>query len=406
MLRPTKAASALRALAPALLLASVLGSGGCEVSTGSAPPVPTSVRIAGDSVHLHVGEGAVLPAAALDRRGNPVEGARLVWSSSDPAVAPVDSAGRVTGARPGRAEVTARLQGASGAGATVAVRVTPRPDRLEIGADTIVVPAPGPSRLCEQRVTATLYDRSGTPSSPPAAIHYAVEDTAVAGVNRYTGGTAGITTGYVFGKRAGETRVVASSNPLSPADGYQDTAVVRVLPGTPARVSITARSGESLTGVLSRGDTVHLEGRVVNECAGPVSGPAPTFSSGNPSVLEVTPEGRVTAREAGSGYVYATRDALRDSVPFSVYDHRVLPADTTVLVGDTVTFRASIAFSPGDFQDWPGAAWSSSDPAVGRLLDEGAGTIVRVLAAGEGEATITAQRAGRATARLRVVGRP
>ncbi|HEX2188139.1 MAG TPA: hypothetical protein VHG51_04540, partial [Longimicrobiaceae bacterium] len=299
-----------------------------------------------------------------------------------------------------------RLQGSTGAGATVAVRVTARPDRLEIGVDTLVVPAPGPSWQCEQRVAATLYDRSGKPFNPPAAIHYVVEDTTVAGVKRYGGGTAGITTGYVFGKRPGVTRVIASTSPLSPENGYQDTAVVRVLPGSPARVSVAARSGEYLTTVLSRGDTLHLEGSVVNECAGTVAGPSPTFSSGNPSVLEVSPEGRVVARRAGSGHVYATWSALRDSVPFSVYDHRVLPADTTVFVGDTVTFRASIAFTEGAFQDWPGAAWSISDPAVGRLLDEGAGTTMRVLAAAEGEATVTAERVGRATARLRVVRRP
>lgn len=406
MFRPAKPASALRTLAPALLLASVLGSAGCEGATDPTPPVPATVRIAGDSVHLHVGEGAVLPAAALDTQGNPVAGARLVWSSSAPEVAPVDSAGRVTGARPGRAEVTARLEGTSGAGATVAVRVTPRPDRLEIGVDTVAVAAPGPSRSCERPVRATLYDRSGNPVSPPAAIHYSVEDTTIAGVARYSGGTAGITTGYVFGKRPGTTRVIASSNVLSPADGYRDTAVVRVLPGSPARVEIAARPGGSLTSVLSRGDTVHLAGSAVNECGGPVAGPAPTFSSGNASVLEVSPEGRVVAREAGHGYVHAAWGALRDSVSFSVYDHRVLPADTTVFVGDTVTFHASIAFSSGEFQTWPGAAWSTSDPAVARLLGEGAGTTMRVLAAGEGEATVTAQRGGRATARLRVVRRP
>ncbi|HEX2189584.1 MAG TPA: Ig-like domain-containing protein, partial [Longimicrobiaceae bacterium] len=95
MLHPVKATSAL-------LLALALG-GGCEVATEAAPPVPTQVRIAGDSVHLHVGEGAVLPAAALDAAGNPVEDARLAWSSSDSTVAAVDSAGRVTAVRPGRA---------------------------------------------------------------------------------------------------------------------------------------------------------------------------------------------------------------------------------------------------------------------------------------------------------------
>ncbi|HEU0077115.1 MAG TPA: Ig-like domain-containing protein, partial [Longimicrobiaceae bacterium] len=344
-------------------------------------------------------EGAVVPAAALDRRGEPVPGARLSWSSSDPSVASVDSAGHVLALRPGRADVSVRIQGSSGQAASIGVRVAPRPDRLEIGRDTLVVAAPGNDFWCEVRVTATQYDRSGSPMFGQA-VSYSVEDTTVAVVRRRSGGTTGITTGFLTGRSPGETRLIASAN------GYQDTAVVKVLPGGPARVLISPRAGESLASVLTRGDTVQLEARVVNECGGTVSGPAPAFTSGKPEVLEVSPGGRVVAREVGYGYVYAGWSALRDSVSFSVYDYRLLPADTTVAVGDTVTYRAFISFSPGVFQSWAGPAWASSDSTVARPLDSRFGPEMRILAAREGEATVTAERGETVRGRLRVVRRP
>lgn len=388
----------LHRLVTVLLVPAALSAAGCEAGTEPSPAVPAEVRIAGDSVHLFVGEGAVIPAEAVDDRGNPVPDAPLRWSSSDSSVVSVDSAGHVLALRPGRAEVSAALGGSQGLRATVAIGVDPRPDRLELPLDTFVVKAPGGG--CEVSVRATLYDRSGRPLNPPAAVDYAVEDTTVAVVRRRSGGTAGITTGYLSGRGAGETRLVAS------ASGYRDTALVRVLPGSPSRVTIAARTGESLRSVLTRGDTVHLEGRVVNECGGVVSGPTPTFTSGNASVFDVSPDGRVVAREVGYGYVYATWNSVRDSLSFSVYDYRVLPADTTVFAGDTVAYRASISFSPGVFESWPGAAWSTSDTTVARLLDGPFGTSMRILAAKEGEATVTAERGGSARARLRVVRRP
>lgn len=384
----------LRRLVPALLAAAAL-AGGCDATEPDAA-VPTQVRIAADSVQLYVGEGAVVSAAALDARGEPVPGARLSWSSSDPAVAAVDSAGRVLALRPGRSDVSVRLQGASGNAATVGVRVAPRPDRLEIGRDTIVIAAPGPAMSCEVTVVPALYDRSGA-RVIGQYVTYAVEDTSVAGVRRTSGGTSGLVTGFVFGKRAGETRLIATSN------GYQDTALVRVLPGSPSAVRVSYAPGLQ-NGSLAVGDTLRVQGQVVNECGRPVPDLPVTFVGGNPAIAEVSPSGRVLGRAAGSTYAFGSWQGKRDSVSISVAEHRILPADTTVFVGDTVTLRGSVRYGPGDFVRGF-FRFVTSDSTVARLLERRPEN-QQVLGVREGEAFITAEGAGSARARLRVVRRP
>jgi hypothetical protein len=381
-----------------VLLAAALAAA-CDAGTGPGPsPVPTRVRIAADSVQLYVGEGAVIPAAALDEDGEPVPGARLSWSTSDPAVVAVDSAGRVLALRPGRAEVGVHLPGASAQAASIGVRVAPRPDRLEIGRDTVTIVAPGTATACEVTVSPALFDRTGARVFGQA-VSYAVEDTTVAGVRRGSGGTAGIVNGYVFGRRAGETRLIASSA------GYQDTALVRVLPGSPSAVRVF-RAPEWPEGSLTPGDTLRVRGEVVNQCGRPVPELPVTFSSGAPAVVEVSPSGRVLGLAAGTAYVIGSwQQARRDSVPVNVAEYRILPADTTVFVGDTFTLRGTMNFGGGAAPVYPGLfRYAGSDSTVVRLLERGEPQ--RAVAVGEGEALVTAERAGRARARVRVLRRP
>jgi hypothetical protein len=74
-----------------------------------------------------------------------------------------------------------------------------------------------------------------------------------------------------------------------------------------------------------------------------------------------------------------------------------------VLVGDTVTLRGSVRYGPGEFVRGS-FRYATSDASVARLLERSQEQ--RVVAAGEGEALITAEGAGSARARLRVVRRP
>lgn len=378
------------------LLAAALLAGGCDSSKPSEPaPTAAAVRVAADSVRLFTGEGAVIAASAVDARGNPVPGAALAWSSSDTAVAVVDPAGHVLGVRPGTATVSVSLVGGSGGRASVAVRVEPHPDRLEIP-DTVVLRAPGSG--CSIPVVAVLYDRAGNPvervSTP--LVGFTVRDTSVADrdPNYRGGGTSALVSIVLAGKRAGETRLIAS------AAGYQDTAVVRVGAGTPTRLGITPFAPYP----VAVGDTLRFSGRVYNECGGAMP-QLPTFSSGRPAVGEVSPDGRLVARAAGHALVRASWGSLADSVYVTVNEYRLLPADTTVFVGDTVVYRAFVADSTGVFRPFTGA-FATSDSAVARVAGSGQGSEQPVLAVGAGEARVSVHVFAGATARLRVVKRP
>ncbi len=94
-------------VAPALLVA------GCDGSP-QGPEVPWSVAVAPETLTLAVGQSRALAASARYPNGNDLPAFNVAWSSSDTAVAAVDSAGKVTARRAGQARVTASTAGKQG----------------------------------------------------------------------------------------------------------------------------------------------------------------------------------------------------------------------------------------------------------------------------------------------------
>ena len=114
------------------------------------PPQPASVTVAPGAVRLvAIDETAQLAAEVRDQRGQVMTGAAVAWSSSDGAVAVVDTAGLVRAAGQGTATVTASAGDASNtAEITVAqevsaIVVSPTAARLGAVGDTVrLVAAP------------------------------------------------------------------------------------------------------------------------------------------------------------------------------------------------------------------------------------------------------------------------
>jgi hypothetical protein len=125
------------AMAAVVLLAAACGDG-----TGPAPR-PTSLAVSSREVSL--GDGAVdtLTATVLDQRGRPIEGAAVRWTVADTAVAKVDSAGVLTGSRPGTtfAFATLALEGGSTLRDSARVTVRTTPARVEVIGRGFVTPA-------------------------------------------------------------------------------------------------------------------------------------------------------------------------------------------------------------------------------------------------------------------------
>jgi len=72
------------------------------------------VEILGDTLVIPYAGIGRLTAALFDAQGKGVTGARVVWKSLTPALAPVDSVGRVYGLHDGVARVSATVDGVTG----------------------------------------------------------------------------------------------------------------------------------------------------------------------------------------------------------------------------------------------------------------------------------------------------
>jgi hypothetical protein len=130
-----------------------------------SPPPPVALVIAaltlfdragnpvGDAMRLTAGDTLRLDARATASDGSAVQTAGIAWTSQNPAVATVDSAGKVTARTPGNVTVSA------GAGSVV------RTLALTVAQRTIAQPAP--TRPVPPRTTAPPAADTGAVAAPP-----------------------------------------------------------------------------------------------------------------------------------------------------------------------------------------------------------------------------------------------
>jgi len=120
-MRPS-AARRHRTVTAAIAVSLVGWSGGCLFPSDTSGDL--HVEILGGTSQLYIGDSVTVGARVVDRRGSLVGNISFRFESSDPSVVFVDSAGRVTGIGPGRAEVRASaVQLADAAPAALPVRV-------------------------------------------------------------------------------------------------------------------------------------------------------------------------------------------------------------------------------------------------------------------------------------------
>lgn len=131
-------------------------------ATVTGPARGSVLRIAPDSLVLQAGTSGAFTATLRDAAGAEIPNQVIKWSSSDAAVATVDSAGRVRALTPGTARMTATL-GALSASATV--RVRPGPSTLRISPDSLVLNLGASGRL-----TAVVRDAAGNVVTGPAPV--------------------------------------------------------------------------------------------------------------------------------------------------------------------------------------------------------------------------------------------
>ncbi|MBB4634870.1 Ig-like domain-containing protein [Longimicrobium terrae] len=122
-------------------------------ATASGPARGAVLRIAPDSLVLQAGTTGAFTATLRDAAGAEIPNQVIVWTSSNAAVAVVDSTGRVRALTAGTVIITARL-GALSASATV--RVRSGPSTLRISPDSLVLALGSTGTL-----TAVVRDAAG-----------------------------------------------------------------------------------------------------------------------------------------------------------------------------------------------------------------------------------------------------
>ncbi|HJS42319.1 MAG TPA: Ig-like domain-containing protein, partial [Gemmatimonadales bacterium] len=365
-----------------------LHGGALAIEIKVATLAVASVTVDPATASVNVGATLPLTATLQDANGDPLTGRVVTWTSSDPAIATVSTAGLVTGVAGGSVTITAESEGQSG---TAAVTVT-----IPVASVT-VAPATGSVNVGETlALTATPRDANGDPLTG-RAVTWASSDDAVATVTE---------AGLVTGVGEGAVTITATS------EGQSGTAALNVTPPPVATVTVSPATGTVLVGA-----TLPLTATPQDANGNTLTGRVVTWATSNGAIATVTETGVVTGVAAGTVTIAATSEGRVGTASVTVnggFSNTLLTFGTNPANGRTYT-TASIAPAPnalvtvavlqyssqgtppnptlsgGGMQAWDVVATVIFDPGVGGFPMQRL-TIFRAMNAtpGSGPITITA----------------
>ena len=295
------------------------------------------------------------------------------WSSSDPALATVDSTGLVQALEAGSVQLTATRDGVTG---TLAVTVTAA-RVLNIVVNPVITTLARGTRA-QLSAIATLSDT--TTQDVTAQSTWTSSAPAVAAVD---------SAGQLSALSVGAATVTAALNGISGMMGVTVTdAVLTSLAVTPPTATLPRGTSVDLvaTGTFSDTTTQDLSTQV-------------TWSSSAPAVAAVSSAGAVTALSLGTATITATSAGFAATADVTVTAAtlqmiQVNPPNAMLALGLTRTFTATGIFSDTSTQDLTTqVVWSSSAPTTASVSNAtGSAGLVTALAVGP--TTITATRSG------------
>ncbi len=204
---------------------------------------------------------------------------KITWSSSHPEVATVDETGFVTAVAPGKTEIIAKAY--NGKQATCALTVMNEPTGIAFG-------EPKAEQIGEG---AKLKKKAELPADCCGKITYSSYNPYVAIVNA--------TTGEVIAKRAGTTRIAATTINRKTGEVFTDTYELEV---TPAPVQVVIRQTRAKVGV---GETMNLLAEAIDGSNEAVSAGF-TYKTSNKAYVTVDANGNVKGVKKGSATITAT----------------------------------------------------------------------------------------------------
>ena len=336
----------------------------CIVTVTLAPPIVipvTSVSLNKTATNLLVGTDETLTAAVVPADAtNP----NVTWISDNPAVAIVDTNGKVTAIGGGTAEITVKTVDGEFTATCIVTVIVPTTGvslnrgttDLEVGAEETLIATVAPTNATNPNVTWV---------SSNSAIATVDTDGKVTAISE---GTATITVTTEDGNKTA-TCIVTVSLPAVPVTGVSIN---------PAEVSIEVGDEATLIATVAPIDATNQ---------------AVTWSSSDESVATVDNYGKVTAIGEGSAEITVRTDdgglEATSEVTVTIPAPVVLPVASvsldrtavTITGGYTETLVATVL--PVDATN-KGVNWSSSDTSVATVDSDGI-----VTAIGVGSATIT-----------------
>lgn len=370
------------------------GGGGAAPVTGGGPggtDALASITITHPEGAVTVGDTMILQVEGRDGAGQPVANLQPRFSSSDAAVATVDTAGVVRGLKEGAASITATVTLGSitrTASYAVAVLAAQQPAQPDPPAAAIAAFALSPATVTlvpggTAQLEPVATDASGARVTPLPQVAWSVADPAKAGVANggvVTAIAAGSTTVSASFVADGRTWTATASVTVAPAPASSATVQGVEDAFSPSTVAITA--GGTVTWTM-----VDEEHDVTWTGAAPPGGNIPRIDD-DESASRTFPEAgtytytcnRHDGEHGGTVVVNGGEEAVFTSV-------RISPASPSVAVGGTVQLAATPLDQAGRVMSGlPAAQWSTSDATKAAV--NGSGLVTGVAA---GTSTITAR---------------
>jgi len=274
---------------------------------------------------------------------------RVVWTSSDPAVATVNSGGTVVGRREGTAVITATAAQGQTAQCTVHVQVGAR--SLALKADTYTLF----TGMSGTRLTATVLPEDTTDKT----VVWTSSNPDIAAVDE---------NGYVTPVSRGSARITAAT-----ANGIRRSQTIHVrIPATSLELTqseLTAYAGKSVRIPAVVGPSNAYDKRL-------------TWTSSDPAIATVNSSGSVVGRKEGTVVITAATSAgvsAQCTVHVEVGARALAlnAPERAVYLGEG-GLQLSAVVSPADTTDKT-VSWSSSRPGVATVSETG---MVQAVSAG------------------------
>jgi uncharacterized protein YjdB len=348
-----------------------------SVQVTVTPERAATVTVSPSTLTLRRTNTRPLTAVARNARNEVISGRSFRWNSSNTAIVSVDQAGLVTAVSAGTAVITAETDQTVGQAQIIVTEVP-------IGSCAL---SPSSFKVTTSQSVQPLLTLRDTANSVIPSLGRAIAWTS-SNENVATVTQSGFTTT----RRAGTASITASS---VESPSVTCSASVEAVDARITQVVITPRVGSLRLGV-PRGFGATL----LDSTNSPITtGRIVTWSSGTPTIAQVTQAGIVTGLSLGTARIIATAEGVADTVALTVTripvaSVTVTPLQASVFEGATVQLRATVTDSAGTEVTDRTIEWLTSDPT--RATVSGTGLVTTVSSGAVNIIATAENRAGQA----------